>query len=380
MRSLVNKTVVRAALICVGLASIVGCSEAEQPIEAESQKQQLGSDTFVDEYGWTWHKIATLDSYYDDLDGEEPSEEEAQAMPTIGEMTIEEIAYEYRPIMEFNYDVYELSEEDAYEMATQMKEAYEAGISPAPADFPLQGEALSESGEATASQEMVLGSDDRSTPQSDTWPEMMNAGTDDDGGRCTAFKMINHHTAITAAHCVYTPDVGWETREDWWFSADDAFTEPLDPGCYSRVVPGGWTRRNHVKFDFAILRFHGNGEWCNFADYNTGFYGYAGVDDEDTHQVSGYPASALGGTYPEYALDRDEAWTNWAYPNRVLHRIDTTGGQSGAAILRGDNGWDDYVHAVGIHKGSTYTPFSRKNHGKRFDGGLISWFRSWSGS
>jgi V8-like Glu-specific endopeptidase len=176
--------------------------------------------------------------------------------------------------------------------------------------------------------EAVIGTDERYriNAQAHRQPYVRIAKTWSSTSVCTAFKAYNHHTAMTAAHCVHDgPSGGWRTRHQIQFAAGSNRSgglglakNALPSGCYGRVVPGGWVSTGERQYDYAVLYLHGRGgAWCNFADYNVGYYGYKTVTGTGiSGYVSGYPDAATSPHPPYGRLERRPEWLTFRNPHR----------------------------------------------------------------
>lgn len=206
---------------------------------------------------------------------------------------------------------------------------------------------------------------------------------------CTIFKLINHYTAVTSAHCVYGSG-GWTARKDLRFSAGSATPRGVLPRqCYAITVPGGWSSDvGDDEYDYAVIRLReggSTGAWCNYNDYNTGYFGYRGVSGCTTNvsgDMAGYPAKTGPGawppgawTYPTLFNDyRTNGWTSCVtYPNHLWYYNDNCGGQSGAPF------WTNYsgsykVRAINM---AIFTGvFDDSNGGRRIEQDVIDFFNA----
>lgn len=84
---------------------------------------------------------------------------------------------------------------------------------------------------------------------------------DQGAGFCTVEKLINHHTAVTAAYCVQDSSANWMSRQRIRFQAGSANTaysgsgnvkDYLLFGCYARTVPGCWNGQTG-ECNYAVL-------------------------------------------------------------------------------------------------------------------------------
>lgn len=377
-----------------------GCSEHENGERAVVQQafsgERFSGESFVDAQGWTWEKSRAVE--YLEFNGVPPRPRE-DGTPERGvlDMSLEELTEIYRPVTEFGGFEYRLSDKDAIALAHEIREFVSQ----------FEGEDLvgGDGGDgyddvSSVRQSMVIGSDDRVNVNliAENAPQNRIAGTRFLGPYCTAFKMINQYTAITAAHCVYDrSNKQWYERQDWWFGAGatnnpgGAKRNPLPPGCYQRTVPGGWIDFGGVANDYAIIRFStaGNdGPWCPLSDYNSGWLGYrsTGGGVEFDVRVQGYPApppaqDAPSSSWAYPTLWRHEraggGWTNSVtYPTRVFYDVDTSGGQSGSPVR------DTSLNQIrGIHSGYTWlAPDGFRNEGRRITSDLVLWFQNNAGS
>jgi hypothetical protein len=83
-------------------------TDIQQPQPTSTAENPIEGDTFTDRYGNTWRKINDIDEYVP-FDGVEPKEiEDPRDFKPFDEMTIQEIADRFRPILERNKNVYAL--------------------------------------------------------------------------------------------------------------------------------------------------------------------------------------------------------------------------------------------------------------------------------
>lgn len=232
-------------------------------------------------------------------------------------------------------------------------------------------------------QKGIVGSDNRILidPSRGTWPFAPIAAMGSlTSSQCTAFKVVNHHTAGTAAHCIHTGS-GWRPRAPLRFFRPNGVSQrpevPAD--CYWRTVNGNWINHpNLPKNDYAVLALRGGGTpsaWCPLDSYDTGFLGWASVGylAKIDGFVAGYPGSGL--TPQQYGV-LDPPWPHLAYhwlngartklfqPDVLKYDNDTTGGQSGSPYVTStaDNA---YVRA--IHKGEVDFLWVEHNQGREFN-------------
>ena len=200
-----------------------------------------------------------------------------------------------------------------------------------------------------------------------------NHGRMYDYGSCTAFKIWNHLTGATAAHCVHTGS-SWKTKKNIEFGTRGGIGSGPN-SCYGITVPGCWDgNEDNPTCDYAVLTFN----TCDYNKVNVGYLGYWTLGnnvDDICLALSGYPATGLpaGWTYPTLALHNScNGYTRPAYPNRLFYFNDTTAGQSGTPAF-----WDysggHYVR--GIHAGT----WNDKNQGRKMDSTLVGFIQAYSG-
>ncbi len=138
-------------------------------------------------------------------------------------------------------------------------------------------------------------------------------------GTCTAFKMVNHYTAVTAAHCVHNGS-SFKSRHHITFGD----LPSLGWACYIRAVPACWDG-DTASCDYAVIALRGrNGANCAPSTYNVGYLGWSPVGSwvEDIKAfVSGYPSEDLkaGWAYPVLVYHyRSDGYAIGTYPDRVF--------------------------------------------------------------
>jgi len=358
-----------ASVACAGSATESGSSDTTaSEIHAPAQ--------IADPDGKIWIRGAKIE--YSNTEPVQPKGLKPEA--DVSKMTLAEATEYFRPRMAQGGYEYTLRYEDAQEMAatilaertnpTHLGEAGQVPEGVAVADGNLDREAKT-----------VLGTDDRININyaANTYPYNNHAQMLGGGHTCTAFKMVNNYTAVTAAHCVHSGSSFISPRKDLTFQAGSSTPKATLPGgCYAMTVPGCWDG-DSVSCDYAVIRLRGGGPWCNFNDYNVGYLGYNTVSSCVTDIkafLSGYPSDAplpAGWVYPSLAYHyRSDGWTSCVtYPDRVWYNNDSTGGQSGTALV---SYWSDGSWRVrGIHHGGDTGVFSNSNQGRRMTSDLYSW-------
>jgi V8-like Glu-specific endopeptidase len=384
-----------------GLKNLVGCAlTVSLLMGAVPWTSALAADAFTDINGLRW--IATGPVEYSDGPMIEPVEgaDEYRAESGLVEMSLEELKAMYQPYMEIGGVQYTLSAEQVDEFATKLFQLFQVirshpmigEIGPIGVDQPSQGAEsrlraadVDRDPSAGVGPEAVFGPDERYkiNGQAHRQPYARIAKTWGGGSVCTAFKAYNHHTAMTAAHCVHDgPGGGWRTRHQIQFAAGSNRSgglglakNPLPSGCYGRVVPGGWVSTRERQYDYAVLYLHGRGgAWCNFADYNVGYYGYKTVTGSGiSGYVSGYPGAS---TSPNaswgdlwYAARSDASQSG----NTIRHTVDASGGQSGSPFATRTD--DVTSQFMGIHVAGA----SSYNIASRVQSAMITFIQTYAG-
>jgi V8-like Glu-specific endopeptidase len=341
---------------------------------------------FRDDKGMTWKHIGPV-QYVNAKNAPVDDKGADIDMTTMTEM---ELVEHLRPRMEYGGHEYRLGDADALQLAkTVRRELVAPSTSGSAGEVPPDVRAAQDVLET----DPKLGHDTNSIYDGEsrininyaatTYPYNNHAQMTGGGHTCTAFKLVNHNTAVTAAHCVHDGS-NWLTRKTLTFQAGSSRPlGTLPANCYDITVPGCWSGDN-TSCDYAVLRLHSNTAWCNLADYNVGYLGWndvsSGVSDIKAF-LSGYPSDRplpAGWVYPSLAYDyRENGWTSWpTYPDRVWYYNDSTGGQSGTALV---SFWSDSSWRVrAIHHGE-FCGFSCSGDGRRMTSDLFSWLSSNAG-
>lgn len=234
------------------------------------------------------------------------------------------------------------------------------GLPEADADVPADAIAIpsQSKGKGRLHVSAIIGGDDRANynHMAATYPYNNHGAMYGGAGTCTGFKLVNHHTMVTAAHCIHTGSA-WKSRQTIRFQAGSSSPLPeVSSACYSRFVPGCWDGSS-ASCDYAVIALRGRlGANCSLDGYDVGYLGWnsvaSGVSDVKGF-VSGYPSDQLpsGWSYPTLAYHwRNDGWTSdFTYPSRLWFYNDATGGQSGTPFVSWftSGGW----RARAIHKG-----------------------------
>jgi V8-like Glu-specific endopeptidase len=208
---------------------------------------------------------------------------------------------------------------------------------------------------------------------------------------CTAFKLINDHTAVTAAHCVHSGSA-WKTRRPISFGASASSGFPYGSTtstCYDRTVNGNYdgSSGGH-EYDYAIIRLRSNTANCG-SNYPLGKFGYQGVSNGTSGingALAGYAsktdergeAPPGGWTAPElFFHQKGDGYTNCCgiFNGHVWYYNDESDGQSGGPYWTYD-GTSRNVRA--IHYGSDHTG-NNTNGGVRIKDAVINFFNANAG-
>jgi V8-like Glu-specific endopeptidase len=371
------------------LASLSGCAANDDIVETETQAVEgvWGATRtsgpraeYIDSDGRRWKQIGKVQRF-DDSPPVPPSGKNAD--PDIHKMSEAELIEHFRPRSEFGGYEYVLSDEDARDLALAMRDAAKyVAERGAPGEPPLGASPSDIAGPPdNRNYNQVFGADNRTNinGSASTYP-YNNTGREIDW--CSVFKMVNHYTAVTAAHCVHSGS-SWKTRKELVFQSPLAPKPNVPSECYGRVVPGCWDG-DTPSCDYAVFYLRGrNGAWCPDNTHNVGYLGYntvsSCVSDIKAH-LSGYPLPPpFGWSYPALVYHyREDGWTSCGtYPDRVWYYNDATGGQSGAPLV---SYWSDGSWRVrAIHSGGFSGLFDDSNQGRRMTSDLYDWLVSNSG-
>jgi V8-like Glu-specific endopeptidase len=351
----------KSIALCIAPVTFAAC------LTQEATPEETGRADFHDANGNAWRmrgpaKIASADTLPERV---QSSELRTAGLPS----TDSERAAGLRPVAYFDGNEYELVATDEELLAR-----YEALA----ASGPMGGAPGRPHVQTPGAVANVIGGEDRvplgwnsvyypnsAVGASDSIPYPPHFGYGSHG--CT-MTMIGPSTAISAAHCFYTPGVGWHPTKSWTFGVTSYIVQgttsvtvdvhqawPTYTGCYWVTVPGAWTTlRPHNPwtssdffYDFAVIEFsNSQAPTCNlFPGTTLGWYGWWTASDDQIAQhnarINGYPHIPT-----EYA--RTYAWPTQftegdyignvfspSYENYLIHtKMDVTHGNSGSALAQ----------------------------------------------
>lgn len=352
---------------------------------AEKQHALSQEDSFVDRDGRRWTRVGPIT--YSDATMEEV-EAKLEKKISFGNIDIASVSEDeavrlLRPRTAIGDVEFTLDDNSTREfvraiqaIARERREDDAAGRSGAPGS-PLPNDTGGKDGIGRTQQSIVVGTEDRVNISSlaDTRP-FRTIGAISIG--CTCHKLLNQHTCITAAHCVHD-GTDWITRGTITFQAGSSSPlTALPAGCYARTVPGGWDGSNR-DFDYAVLALRGfSGAWCAEADYSVGWMGWNTVGDGESNiptWVAGYPSPPPSGwAWPALVYDKmSNTFQPTAATNQIEHRVDTSGGQSGSAVVQNWSAGGFRSH--GVHWGTT----GSVNRAVRMTSALTTWMDGFAG-
>lgn len=350
----------RVISILVGLSfSVLGVACASyEPREGvvegvhDSKVDLASKGHFVDRDGRTWVNQGQVSYSELTVEGAHPNvtfEADRQSIDIL-DLTLEEAAAMLAPRTEFGGVEWQLSSADKIEFARHVQNtarehraADSRGESGAPGAYPSFDEQADDGNEeiASSSQALVVMGESRVSIDglNGTYPYNLHGRY---GNRCTCYKMINNHTCITSAHCLYDTS-GWKTRQNIYFGGSVAPLPSVPSNCYARTVASGYDGTINPDLDYGVIALRGfHGAWCDLNSYNVGNFGWNTVANNETGiatHLSGYPGEGLpyGWTYPtlsyEYRTDTFQSMSS-GYVNLLRYYLDSTGGQSGTAVWK----------------------------------------------
>jgi V8-like Glu-specific endopeptidase len=151
---------------------------------------------------------------------------------------------------------------------------------------------------------------------------------------CTA-TLIGRMVAITAAHCLYNPGVGWRTI-DWlafglnnadsmWPSGSSDF--PFGTRTAQYYVPSEWKTAGNWDYDFAVINVMGS----TYIGDHTGWFGTQN-SISGTQTIVGYPSDKWDTQWLSQWVSTGDYW--YQTGSRYTHHIDIVSGHSGAGIYK----------------------------------------------
>jgi hypothetical protein len=378
----------RSSILSIAACSLAGaataCSGNAQPGSGSpgSEIHPLSVEAMpvriVDPGGQVWEKVGAIK--YSDSKIQDPN------TPSTGDpnanLSVEQLAARIRPKMDTNGVEYSLSWTDTLALAAEMRKPL-TGPGQAAGGGPNGAPAPVDSGGLEGRTKGISGNDDRSQVFSSSYP-WNNVGAYQGPEQCTAFKLINNFTAITAGHCVLDGNNNWRSGGSITFAAGTSGALATLPWCYPRVTLGD--SGTNTSDDFAVIQLRGNGAWCDFNSYNVGWLGW---------QTRGACDSGFGLNTPGYP-SMNPPWGapppgNWSYPTMFSEfdsaHIDCIVNQNvlwfNGEFSPGESGgpawWFDgstrYVNGI-MTKGHD----GDSNEALRFDSRVIGFFNSNAGS
>jgi len=375
-----------------GTTGTTGTTATTSPTTTPAMTPEQMPAEMVDPDGTRWIKtgIAKIDPNGPPIRHQIP-ESPKSGRDLVGTLTVADLATKIRPEMESNGAQYVMSMEDTMKLAQAMKD--------------LRGQDLQTEGEAptglgpTDLEGRVLGIYDgesrtRVTSNAFPWNTIAFIGGGSGANTCTGFKLINHYTIVTAAHCLKDNNDNWRPKPDITFAAGTVGPGLTMPGsCYARTVPLDWNDDSDSDLDYGIIKLRGSGANCDPNAYLwTGYMGTQSVGGCTTGlglNNAGYPAknpqwgAAPPGNWPEPSMFSDyrgNAWTSCiTYPSAIWFYNDFSPGMSGGPLWRLDPTTNNrYVR--GITNASSQGLFQDTNRALRFDSGVLSFLKANAGS
>jgi V8-like Glu-specific endopeptidase len=336
-----------SVLAAIGLSACGGDSDDRSGAGSKAVQPLEAPLSYVDTFGRTWLRadkpVVYAEGSKDDHIERGP---EPAAVVDIAQVSLDEATAALRPKALRGDWEYTLCDEDAREFAREIQESARNDVpitNGIPGSTAVGETSANDSGDPSAPTRIVNG-DDRFSIEGikDVYP-YNNVAVLDSAGTCTAFKLINHHTAITAAHCVHTGSA-WKPRKRITFRPRST----VGTTCYGMTVPGCWDGDNR-QCDYATIKFREGSGYCNFDTYNVGYLGWVPTywwEGSMYHSLWGYPSEQMKQewNYPEMVWDYNTMYGLYL-GNNISHSTDATGGQSGSPLYRGG------AYATGIYWG-----------------------------
>lgn len=393
-----------AASIGLALATQGCMSEAGPEVRETGQLMRLGNETFqvkpVDSR-YRYLRTLTAEDFRKAADVRKAREVQEVSVPlevadagmvAFDKMSREELANAYRDVV-LMPDGSEYEEMEPRWDIADLILAQRSKVKPDPLSPPPEGDhTLGAPAPEKLEGHNIFGADTRVRVRNNGSHPFKAIGRRDQFG-CT-HTLIGPSTALSAAHC-YMTGSALDPITPIRFGLDSAdnpdTTAPAEP-CYARHVPIEYRNGNtDANFDFVVIDF----DACGRAPGNR--QGWMGLwAAQDGHFPSfgsvfayGYPANSDGnnqscpsGTSPATCYSptiwgTSSNWYGVRSSLQIKHKIDTTGGQSGALVYVFDG---DDRYAIGIHKGYTFDLFQGGtfNYGRRVDSTLFAYIESHS--
>jgi len=172
--------------------------------------------------------------------------------------------------------------------------------------------------------------------------------------------LISEQDVLTAAHCLYDPELGGWATSITFIPARDGAHKPLGHAHGKEwQVPKRWRKQKDSTFDYGIITL---GQKVNSNFFRLRSHPQALLEDEN-YNITGSPGDAG---------KKGEMWTirgplDKVDRFRLAYALDTTGGQSGSPIWRQCGCKYSHNICVGVHTdGFTKYCAERINNGVRF--------------
>lgn len=380
-------------LVLTGFFSawMAGCSAPSEELSFEPtlvEGEVEPPETFVDPEGRTW--VLRVRQVQYDREAR-PGPDNSEYQPDFLDLPFEELVAALRPAVLVGSSEYTLSDDDAHEFAAKilgtMENEREESV-PASSgeddddlsDDPLKFTHIPYSPSNGTKQAKTFGANSWSDVTS-SWGTnpykkvaLMNEFQTLLGDGCTAFKLINNHTAVTAAHCVHTGS-SFKPRKNIKFGGQDW----TGTTCYKPVVPDCWDG-DSVQCDYALIVLRGSyGANCDESRYDVGYFGYkttSGGTNGVHAWVMGFPGTNLpsGWSYGDMAYEyRTDNWVPVFDYNQLRSTMDMEEGMSGGPLAA-------YHSEMGYQaKGIVGSGATDYNISRVFRSSLIEWFEFFSG-
>jgi V8-like Glu-specific endopeptidase len=388
------------------LVSIVACGNDEQLEQsARVQLPEANADLlgipldshpadFTDRKGNHWVLSKVIKTFAPVPSNGDMDAVERRPGPTPEEMSRwpdERLAAYWSPILVTNGVEYTLSTSPSDFVARLKRGEFYGGRSP------LEPTAIP--GTEGLRPQAIIGTDDRTTviglpPQGENSRQMLLSsvpiGANNNSASCTG-SLLGPKTAISSAHCFYDNSTSsWYPTWNWAFGVATRLISGVKQqwsafgnyiGCYSFWIPSSFVGSNTVDNDFAAIEFGCNLTPGSVVGAHGSWTASSSQISSSTVRVTGYPGSLPASTPSNFLVPTLLTQTNAvggalvdsSNATRILHGVDTTGGQSGSALLQPIFGGAS-VYLTGIHKGG----YAGQNHARRFDSTVYGFLKTYT--